>query len=123
LSRATAWCQCETLHLAVRRCEPRCECATPGRKPGDGDEEIARLRWVGRIASRLGGAFGRDEARVTVLPSLKLVLEKAAARRRIGEGRKVPIEAGEKASGTALLHITGHAAQLHHVANRVKLIL
>jgi len=87
-------------------------CAKPAPaqgKSGDGDEEVARLRRVGAIANRFGRAFGREEARIAVLPSGKLAFEKIAARRGIAEQREVPIQAGEKACGTTLPHVTGHA--------------
>src|SRR4029077_15715844 len=55
--------------------------------------------WITSAGRELRGALRRDKARVAVLPSLELAIEKGAPRRVVGERRQVGIHAGNKAPG------------------------
>src|SRR5712691_2097527 len=72
-------------------------------QPGDGEQEVGRLRRIGLIDNGLGGALGRDETGVAVLPAIELPVEKSASGGVAGEGRQVSVEAGEKSCGAVQL--------------------
>jgi len=75
------------------------ERAAPCRKRAEGQQEVGGLRWITSAGRELRGALRRDKARVAVLPSLELAIEKGAPRRVVGERRQVGIHAGNKAPG------------------------
>lgn len=78
--------------ISAERAAPCCKCA-------EGQQEVGGLRRITGAGRELRGALRRDKARVAVLPSLELAIEKGAPRRVVGERRQVGIHAGNKAPG------------------------
>jgi hypothetical protein len=77
---------------SAERAAPRC-------KRAEGQQEVGGLRRITGAGRELRGALRRDKARVAVLPSLELAIEKSAPRSVVGKRRQICIHADNEAAG------------------------
>src|SRR5262245_55902760 len=76
------------------------ERATPRRKSDDCEQEVGGLRRIGRNGSRLGAAFGRDEAGIAALPSVELPIEEDSPRHVVRQRRQMSVHASDETRDT-----------------------
>src|SRR5215831_19257495 len=77
-------------------------CAAGGQ-PGDGEQEVRRLRWIGLVDNGLGGALGQDETSVAAFPAVELPVEKDTTGPLAREPRQVVVQARQKSCGAVQL--------------------